>query len=154
MIQKAFIWKENWFYSIFAFFITLTVLRSNWTNPYKQMEVDLNYSICLSKGLKKICISYLQWVHSQIRSGIKSSISPDWMAVFQFLIFRWLKLIQFYSNCFRSTIAKFPALMSCCTINWFHEWPDDALNFVSNRFLGKYRIESVFLSKLIFKQNM
>ena len=38
----------------------------------------------------------------------------------------------------RSTIAKFPALMSCCTINWFHEWPDDALNFVSNRFLGTY----------------
>ena len=26
--------------------------------------------------------------------------------------------------------------MSCCTINWLHQWPDDALNFVSKRFLG------------------
>ncbi len=40
------------------------------------------------------------------------------------------------SESFRSFIAKFPALMSCCTINWMHQWPDDALNFVANRFLG------------------
>ena len=48
-----------------------------------------------------------------------------------------LGFCKMYSIFLRSTIAKFPALMSCCTINWFHEWPDDALNFVSNRFLGK-----------------
>ena len=40
------------------------------------------------------------------------------------------------SDRFRSTIIKFPAIMSCCTINWLHQWPDDALNFVSKRFLG------------------
>jgi hypothetical protein len=26
--------------------------------------------------------------------------------------------------------------MSCCTINWMDQWPDDALNFVALRFLG------------------
>ena len=40
------------------------------------------------------------------------------------------------SDTFKSYIAKFPALMSCCTINWMHQWPDDALNFVAYRFLG------------------
>lgn len=27
------------------------------------------------------------------------------------------------SDSFRSFIVKFPALMSCCTINWMHQWP-------------------------------
>ena len=40
------------------------------------------------------------------------------------------------SESFRSTITKFPAIMSCCTINWLHQWPDTALNFVSMKFLG------------------
>ena len=30
---------------------------------------------------------------------------------------------------------KFPALTNCTSINWFHEWPEDALISVSARFL-------------------
>ena len=33
------------------------------------------------------------------------------------------------------SLPEFPALMSCCTINWMDQWPDDALNFVALRFL-------------------
>ena len=39
------------------------------------------------------------------------------------------------SDTFRSFIAKFPGLMACCTINWMHQWPDDALNFVAYRYI-------------------
>ncbi|CAB4061834.1 DNAH [Lepeophtheirus salmonis] len=39
------------------------------------------------------------------------------------------------SNSFRRNLVRFPALMDRCTINWFHQWPNDALNFVSNKFL-------------------
>ena len=30
---------------------------------------------------------------------------------------------------------KFPAIVNCTAINWFHEWPEDALVSVSARFL-------------------
>ena len=38
-----------------------------------------------------------------------------------------------FSDFFRRSIANFPALLNCCTINWLHQWPDDALNFVSRK---------------------
>ena len=38
-----------------------------------------------------------------------------------------------FSDFFRRSIANFPALLNCCTINYFHQWPDDALNFVSKK---------------------
>jgi dynein heavy chain len=28
---------------------------------------------------------------------------------------------------FRSRLRMFPSLINCCTIDWFHEWPDEAL---------------------------
>ncbi|QQP52952.1 Uncharacterized protein FKW44_005260, partial [Caligus rogercresseyi] len=39
------------------------------------------------------------------------------------------------SKSFRRNLVSFPALMDRCTINWFHQWPNDALNFVSNKCL-------------------
>ena len=41
-----------------------------------------------------------------------------------------------FGDSLRRSLARFPALLNCCTINWVHQWPDDALNFVSNKFLG------------------
>ncbi|XP_063529439.1 dynein axonemal heavy chain 7-like [Cydia strobilella] len=35
----------------------------------------------------------------------------------------------------RTRIRKFPALVNCCTIDWFMEWPPDALLAVATRFL-------------------
>ncbi|KOB68985.1 Dynein heavy chain 7, axonemal [Operophtera brumata] len=35
----------------------------------------------------------------------------------------------------RTRIRKFPALVNCCTIDWFQEWPPDALLAVATRFL-------------------
>ena len=36
---------------------------------------------------------------------------------------------------FRNSIRQFPALVNCCTINWFQAWPADALEIVAQRFL-------------------
>jgi dynein heavy chain len=37
---------------------------------------------------------------------------------------------------FRRRVRMFPSLVNCTTTNWFHEWPDQALQSVANYFLG------------------
>ncbi|KAJ1529234.1 hypothetical protein ONE63_006036 [Megalurothrips usitatus] len=37
---------------------------------------------------------------------------------------------------FRARLRMFPALVNCCTIDWFSAWPDHALQSVATRFLG------------------
>ncbi|XP_060516742.1 dynein axonemal heavy chain 7 [Cylas formicarius] len=41
---------------------------------------------------------------------------------------------------FRNRIRKFPALVNCCTIDWFQTWPEDALLAVAEKFLGEIEL--------------
>ena len=38
-------------------------------------------------------------------------------------------------DAFRTRLRKFPSLVNCCTIDWFTDWPEDALRSVANFFL-------------------
>jgi dynein heavy chain len=42
---------------------------------------------------------------------------------------------------FRTRLRQFPALINCCTIDWFSEWPDDALLSVANKFLEDVKFQ-------------
>ncbi|XP_055888364.1 dynein axonemal heavy chain 1-like isoform X4 [Biomphalaria glabrata] len=39
---------------------------------------------------------------------------------------------------FRSRLRQFPALVNCCTIDWFCPWPPDALRSVAYKLLGDF----------------
>lgn len=41
----------------------------------------------------------------------------------------------------RARLRSFPSLVNCCTIDWFTEWPSDALTAVANRFLGDVEMD-------------
>lgn len=36
----------------------------------------------------------------------------------------------------RNRVRKYPSIVNCCTIDWFQEWPNDALLAVSSKFLA------------------
>ncbi|KAK1118887.1 hypothetical protein K0M31_014657 [Melipona bicolor] len=44
---------------------------------------------------------------------------------------------------FRARIRQFPALVNCCTIDWFCPWPEAALQSVAMRFLADIQDESI-----------
>lgn len=41
---------------------------------------------------------------------------------------------------FRFRARMFPGLINCSSIDWFHEWPEDALIGVANRFLQEIEV--------------
>ncbi|XP_061501815.1 dynein beta chain, ciliary isoform X1 [Anopheles gambiae] len=54
-----------------------------------------------------------------------------------------LKLVLCFSpvgSTLRVRARKFPAIVNCTAINWFHEWPKNALESVSTRFLSEIEV--------------
>ena len=45
-------------------------------------------------------------------------------------------------DAFRTRLRMFPALVNCCTIDWFTAWPEEALRSVAKFFLGPVDIEA------------
>ncbi|KAL3161683.1 hypothetical protein ABBQ38_008782 [Trebouxia sp. C0009 RCD-2024] len=45
-------------------------------------------------------------------------------------------------DAFRARLRKFPSLVNCCTIDWFSEWPADALKSVASQFLKDVEMPS------------
>ena len=52
---------------------------------------------------------------------------------------------------FRSRSRKFPALVNCTVIDWFHPWPEEALLSVANRFLEDIEFETAELREAVVK---
>jgi dynein heavy chain len=50
---------------------------------------------------------------------------------------------------FRSRCRQFPSLINCCTIDWFLEWPAEALNSVSQRFLSSVDLGTEVVGKAV-----
>lgn len=46
-------------------------------------------------------------------------------------------------NTLRVRVRNFPALLSCTTVDWFQEWPQEALQSVSLRFIKELHVIEV-----------
>jgi len=46
---------------------------------------------------------------------------------------------------FRGRLRRFPSLVNCCAIDWFSEWPKEALISVANHFLDSVQLDSASL---------
>lgn len=55
-----------------------------------------------------------------------------------YYVFPLLQVVLCFSpvgSTLRVRSRKFPAVTNCTAIDWFHEWPQEALVSVSNRFI-------------------
>ncbi|XP_010613302.1 dynein heavy chain 9, axonemal isoform X2 [Fukomys damarensis] len=77
-------------------------------------------------------------VRNEVKSqGLVDSRENGWK-FFLDRVRRRLKVVLCFSpvgNKLRVRSRKFPAIVNCTAINWFHEWPQQALESVSLRFL-------------------
>ncbi|KAL2642111.1 hypothetical protein R1flu_009698 [Riccia fluitans] len=46
-----------------------------------------------------------------------------------------------FGTTFRTRLRMFPSLVNCCTIDWFSEWPEEALRSVATRFVAEIDID-------------
>ncbi|NWU85052.1 DYH17 protein, partial [Onychorhynchus coronatus] len=86
--------------------------------------------------------SDLETIISAMRSQVKSLGLEDtkencWKFFIE-KVRRQLKVVLCFSpvgSTLRVRARRFPAVVNCTAIDWFHEWPEDALVSVSSRFL-------------------
>ena len=50
---------------------------------------------------------------------------------------------------FRARLRQFPSLITCCTIDWFTEWPQEALRSVANTFIADTPVPEEVLNGVI-----
>ncbi|KAJ3012302.1 Dynein heavy chain 7, axonemal [Thoreauomyces humboldtii] len=84
-------------------------------------------------------------MRADTRGGRISDSSPA--ALFQFFLERCRENLHIclcmspVGDAFRNRLRKFPSLINCCTIDWFTDWPDDALGAVAQKFLAPVEME-------------
>uniref|UniRef100_A0A3B5AK42 Dynein axonemal heavy chain 3 n=1 Tax=Stegastes partitus TaxID=144197 RepID=A0A3B5AK42_9TELE len=77
--------------------------------------------------------------------GKKIDVTP--LSMYNFFIDRvkanlHIVLMSPIGDAFRNRLRMFPSLINCCTIDWFHVWPNDALEMVAHKFLEDVEMES------------
>uniref|UniRef100_A0AC11AZA8 Dynein axonemal heavy chain 11 n=1 Tax=Ovis aries TaxID=9940 RepID=A0AC11AZA8_SHEEP len=77
-------------------------------------------------------------IRNEVRGlGMVDSVENCWKFFFA-RVRRQLKIILCFSpvgHTLRSRARKFPALVNCTAVDWFHAWPQEALVTVSRRFI-------------------
>ncbi len=87
-------------------------------------------------------------VRNEVRgAGIQDTRENCW-SFFIDRVRKQLKVVLCFSPVgatLRVRSRKFPAIVNCTSIDWFHAWPDEALVSVSTRFLSEVELIPVSL---------
>ena len=87
----------------------------------------------------------LELVRLAAQGGNRNLDIPP-LQVFQFFVNRCkikLHLILCFSpigSSFRSRLRLYPSLVNCCTIDWYDDWPEDALEMVAQKYIKEVDI--------------
>lgn len=91
----------------------------------------------------------LDGIINQVRPACKSEGLGDTpQACWKFFIDRVKRNLHMalcfspVGDAFRNRAKKFPALVNCTVIDWFHAWPDEALHSVADKFLAEVEMAS------------
>lgn len=82
----------------------------------------------------------LELVRLAAQGGNRNLDIPP-LQVFQFFVNRCkmkLHLVLCFSpigSSFRTRLRLYPSLVNCCTIDWYDEWPEDALEMVAHKYI-------------------
>jgi dynein heavy chain len=102
-------------------------------NLYKNEDYDPIYKvgkiICMEKNLQITKMNMFQGYLGRVKKNIHMIIAMSPLG-----------------EIFRSRIRKFPSLVNCCTIDWFTEWPEEALLGVGR---GQVTAEDLQLGKFL-----
>jgi dynein heavy chain len=83
-------------------------------------------------------------VHAKNLPGYKNMNSAQLYSYFISRVRANLHIVLAFSpigDAFRERLRKFPSLVSCCTIDWFFAWPQDALAAVATKFLANIKVD-------------
>lgn len=58
--------------------------------------------------------------------------------------------MSFIGDAFRNRLRQFPSLVNCCTIDWFHTWPEDALEMVAYRSFENIELDDQVRKDVVF----
>lgn len=90
---------------------------------------------------------YLPIIEAILPDARKAERAESNQMIFDFFIERCknnIHMVLCFSpvgETFRNRLLMFPALVNCCTIDWFHPWPTDALKSVATEFLEDVNFE-------------
>ncbi len=92
--------------------------------------------------------SIIAGVRNEVKmSGLQDTRENCW-SFFIDRVRKQLKVVLCFSPVgatLRVRSRKFPAIVNCTSIDWFHAWPDEALMSVSTRFLSEVELIPVSL---------
>ena len=88
---------------------------------------------------------------------MKMCIVSSRSRVWQFYYRRWQVVLCFspVGSTLRVRSRKFPAVTNCTAIDWFHEWPQEALVSVSKRFiddLEQLEVRRIFFTNFYIRE--
>lgn len=113
---------------------SLTSVLSLWQalHVFDKHSMSLTSTVSIRQALyvlDKHCMSWTSTVSLTWLLRNHKCRPPDLLLTWMWCYFSPL------GEVFRARLRQFPALVNCCTIDWFSEWPADALRSVALRFL-------------------